>query len=133
MTYLGKVTITEKIGTQGTTNLVSSSAASAGIIYFTPKQGFGSYYLRTIMATTNALNAGFIQLYNVTSGTYVHIGGPSILQLSTSNTTPTTLTSVELSTATNFDNVSASIYEVQYYGSGSSPITIHYGSEIYKF
>lgn len=119
------------IGMYDSSTVTSSAPKTVGSAYFVPSESTKTTYsLRTILATSTGSDVGFVQLYNVTSGAYVHIGGAGITVLSTSNTTPTFLQSVNLYGATNFNSSIASIYELQYYGSGSVHLTFHYGSEI---
>jgi hypothetical protein len=119
------------IGMYDSSTLTSSNPKTVGSTYFVPSESTkSSYVLRTILATSTGSDKAFVQMYNVTSGTYVHIGGIGVTVLTTSNTTPSFLESVNLYGATNFNSSSASIYELQYYGSGSVRLTFHYGSEI---
>jgi len=119
------------IGSYDSSAVTSSNPKTVGSTYFVPNESTkSSYALRTILATSTGSDKAFVQMYNVTSGTYVHIGGIGVTVLTTSNTTPSFLESVNLYGATNFNSSSASIYELQYYGSGSIHLTFHYGSEI---
>jgi hypothetical protein len=121
------------IGMYDSSTVTSSNAKTVGSTYFDPTENNSvTWKLRTILATTIGSNTAIVKLYNVTSGAYVHIGGAGITTLSTSNTTPTKIDSVNLYGATNFYTSSVAIYELQYYGNGSSPITIHYGSELIR-
>lgn len=89
---------------------------------------------RTIVSTTTGSNFVVVALFNVTSQSYVHIGGPGITGLSSSNTTPTLISSsVNLLTAINFNSSSAAIYETQIYGVGTNPISVTYGSTLNFF
>lgn len=104
---------------------------SCGAAYFVPGEHYtNSGLLRAIVSTSTGSNAVIVQLYNATSQSYVHIGGPGVIGISSSATTPTLITSSNLLSATNFNPLTASVYEVQVYGSGITPISILYGSEM---
>ena len=108
-----------------------TTADDCGAAYFVPAEHLTTNgQLRTIVSTTTSSNYIYVQLFNITSQSYVHIGGPGITTIVTNSTTPTLLTSSNLLTATNFSTVSSSIYELQIYGSGSGPTSILYGAEL---
>ena len=137
MTYIGNLSgaglILQSQYVGGYSVSMLTTATSAGSTYFQPSQGDpNNWILKTIVSIDTGSNAVVVTSYNVTSGTYVHIGGPGITALSTSNTTPTILQSVNLVNATNFNRNDGSIYELQYYGSGVGPTSVHYGSEILR-
>lgn len=99
----------------------SVSPLIGGQAYFVPSEhNSTNVRVRAILSTTTTACMAFFRLYNITSGSYVHIGGPGITELSSSNTTPTLLSSSNLTTATNFNMLTASIYEAQLYSATSS-------------
>ncbi len=99
----------------------SVSPLIGGQAYFVPAEHKSTdIRLRVILSVTTGSNTAHFKLYNVTSGTYVHIGGPGITGLSSSNTTPTLLSSSNLVTAINFNLLTSSIYEAQLYSATSS-------------
>jgi hypothetical protein len=111
------------IGSYASTTLTSSSPQVAGQTALDRTEFFnvGNIYLRNILSTTTGSVTASLMLFNISSGSYVHIGGPSITILSTSNTTPTIKQSVNLLNATNFITGSeANVYEVQIYVSTGS-------------
>lgn len=83
--------------------------------------GLTSVRVRAIMSTDGTANhTGSLQIYNLTSGSYVDlIDTPSTGKYFTiTGSTPTLVTSSNLlSGITNFDNISTSIYEVRVSGS----------------
>lgn len=79
----------------------------------------GSIFLRAIVSTTTASNIAYVRLWNITSGSYVHIWGPDVLEMATTATTPEFLESDPLWTATNFTQAAGAVYEVQLYTSSS--------------
>lgn len=119
------------IAAMNTTTTTASNLQTLGSAYFVPSEhNSTTWYLKTILAANAITNTAYVRLYNITSGAYVEIGGTGVTALSTSNTTPTVLSSSNLKTAVNFNPSTASIYELRFYGSGSTPITTHYGAEI---
>lgn len=119
------------VGSYVATSATSSNAQVAGQALLSPHEvPMRSTVLRTILSTTNASVTSSVQLWNVTSGAFVHIGGAGITTLNTVSTTPVTLTSVELSTATNFSSTSAAIYEVRTYIATGSASSVH-GSSMF--
>jgi hypothetical protein len=85
-----------------------------------------SIILRGVLSTFTSSITATLKLYNITSGAYVEIGGPNITTLSTTNTTPTLVQSVNLLTATNF-GTGSNIYETQVYTSDIT-IQVYHGS-----
>jgi len=84
-------------------------------------------FARIIMSTDNTVNfTGSIQIYNLTSGSYVDIKDISGKFLYATSGTPTLITSSNLyAPGTNFNTSSTSIYEVRI--SGSSPNNLIFG------
>lgn len=120
------------LGSYTVSTATSSNPQAVGGGYMVPSEHrLSEVYLRTILSTTTGSDTALAQLFNVTSGALVHIGGTDITEISTSNTTPTNIQSVDLTSATNFDISTASVYEVRLYGTGStSPTTIIHNSEL---
>jgi hypothetical protein len=111
------------IGSYTSTTQTSSNPQSAGQAALDRTEFYNTQniYMRNILSTTTGSVTASVMLYNVTSGSYVHIGGAGITILSTSNTTPTIKQSVNLLGATNFiTGSSANIYEVQVFVSTGS-------------
>jgi hypothetical protein len=122
--YVGKYTATY-ITTSATPEVVGGG-------YVAPSEHpTTNCYLRSILSTNTGSNTAYVQLFNITSGALVHIGGAGITTLSTSNTTPTMLQSINLFGATNF-SVGNAVYEVRIFGTGSvwTPLTLHHTSEL---
>jgi len=100
----------------GTAGIFSNDSATPIVIGAFPfrfdsyiLEGLQSINLEVILETTNSLNTAQIQLFNVATASYVNISGGTIL--STTNTSPTLLTSNDIKSllsggATNF------VYEV---------------------
>ena len=119
------------VGSYATSTAEIGSPQVVGAGYFVPDQHLSvTCKLISILATTDAVvNAATVKLFNVTSGSFVEIGGSGIEFLELSEADATQIESVDLFTATNFGSTD-SIYQVQVYGTGSSPTTIHYSSEL---
>lgn len=118
------------IGSYTSTTQTASNPQIAGQAYFSPIEApRREVVLRAILSTTTGSVTGSLQLYNITSGSYVHIGGAGITEISTSQITPTMKESVNLVGATNFSTSSA-IYEVRVYISTGSQSVIH-GSSMF--
>ena len=119
------------LGSYTLSTATSSNPQVVGGGYLVPSEhSLNSVIFRSILSTTTGSDAAIVQLYNLTSGALVHIGGASSTQISTSSITPANVQSVELTTATNFDLTTPSVYEVRVFGSGSaSPITVIHNSE----
>lgn len=75
---------------------------AVGQIIFNPTNYSGSVKLSAALSATGPASASIV-LYNIGTSQYVHIGGPGVTTLSTTNTTPTIKESVDLKGATNFD------------------------------
>lgn len=119
------------IGSYCSTNATSSNPEVAGQAYLDiteiPNK---SIVLRSILSVTTGSATAYVQLYNMNSNSYVEIGGPGINELSTTNTYPTNLNSVELLEAANFDIVAGTMYEIRVYVSTGSQNVIH-GSSMF--
>lgn len=121
----------QSLGGYAISTATSSNPEAIGGGYFVPSEhNQMNCVFRAVLSTTTGSNTGFVQLYNVTSGALVEIGGTGVTTLSSNSTTPIMLQSVNLLTATNFNPVTSSVYEVRIYGSGSSPITTLINSEL---
>lgn len=129
----GPITLSSSAGVYGRLNLsaystttnTSSNPLVCGQNEWAPSDwGFGevssSVVFKAILSCLSSGETAFVSLYNASTAGYVHIGGPGVTVLSTSLQTPTKLTSVNLSGATNFSTSSAQIYEVQLYSSTGS-------------
>jgi len=112
------------------TNATSSNPAIVGQIFFNVNEVQNkTINFRTVLSTTNGSAMATLQLFNLTSGSFVHIGGPNILALSSSSTTPNMLQSVNLMTAANF-NLTSSVYEVRVHTQTGTQSAIHGGSQM---
>lgn len=80
--------------------------------------------LRTIFAVTSPPQTASLRLYNLTSASYVHIGGAGLIDIFSTASNPTFITSSNLVGATNFSTASA-LYEVQISSSLSGSAIIH--------
>jgi hypothetical protein len=110
------------IGRYTSTNNTLSNPEVCGQNYWDPDDwGFvpnsSSVFLQAILSAQMGSGTSFLRLWNATAGAYVEIGGPGITEISTSQTTPTRLLSVDLTGALNFLTSSAQVYEVQIYTS----------------
>jgi hypothetical protein len=92
--------------------LSSVISTTLGQVIFPANEYTGSLTLRGVISSNNATNTGSIQLYNVTSGAYVDIGGPGVKHLSVTGTIPTIIQSVNLISASGFSSSSQAIYEL---------------------
>lgn len=102
------------------TSTIVTSAVACGQGWFEPTEvPTGSIYFRVILSTTTGSNTAYVQLFNITSQSYVHIGGPGITDLSSSAITGSKVQSVALGAATNW-STGSSVYEVQIFTSSSS-------------
>lgn len=118
------------VGSYVATSATASNAQVAGQAYLsTSEVPSRNIRLRTILSTTNASVTSSVQLWNVTSGSFVHIGGAGVTELTTVSTTPVLLTSSNLLTTTNFSTGSA-IYEVRVYIATGSASAVH-GSSMF--
>lgn len=119
------------IGSYVSTTQTSSNPQVAGQTYLSLTEvPRNNVFLRSVLSTTTGSATGSLQLYNVTSGAFVHIGGAGITAISTSQITPTTKESVNLINATNFSLNTGAIYEVRVYISTGSQSVIH-GSSMF--
>lgn len=120
------------LGSYTISEATSSNPQAVGGGYFVPSEhNTNTCVFRAVVSTTTASNSAVVQLYNITSGAFVEIGGTGITELSSTANTPTNVESVNLLNAINFDPSSAAVYEVRVYGSGSaSPITTFMNSEL---
>lgn len=109
-------------------NATDSSPEAVGQYSLDTNLYTGSIYARFTLATTNAAYSASIQLANISLGQLVEIGGPGITKLTTNNTTPTLLQSVDLKTAGNFTSGEA-IYEVRVFTENSSAQAVVGGGE----
>jgi len=109
-------------------NATDSSPEAVGQYSLDTNLYTGSIYARFTLATTNAAYSASIQLANISLGQLVEIGGPGITKLTTNNTTPTLLQSVDLKTAGNFTSGEA-IYEVRVFTQNSSAQAVVGGGE----
>lgn len=75
----------------------------------------GTLQLRGILSTTNPSAQSRMRLWNLTSASYVEIGGPGVIELATSNLTPTLVSSVDLIQAVNFSSTTQALYELHLY------------------
>jgi len=107
-----------------------TSSTTVGQVIFPANQFTGSIVLHGIVANSLSTATGSIQLYNVTSGSYVEIGGPGITHLSVSGTNPTIITSVDLISASNFNSSSQAIYELQVSSSNAGSYGFFGGFEL---
>ena len=112
------------------TSVDSTISTSVGQIIFPANEFSGSLTLRGVIANSNSLATGSIQLFNITSGTYVHIGGPGVTHIYSTGTIPTIVNSVNLYNAANFNNVAQSVYELQASSSNGLYTTILGGFEL---
>ena len=92
--------------------LSSVTSTTLGQVIFPANEYTGSLTLRGVIYSNDATNTGSIQLYNVTSGAYVDIGGPGVKHLSVTGTIPTIIQSVNLISASGFSSSSQAIYEL---------------------
>lgn len=108
------------IGSYTATTLTSSNPQVAGQAVVSQSEvPSASIILRSVLSTTTGSVTASLRLFNVNSGTYVHIGGVGVTTLDTVSTTPQQLQSVNLISATNF-GTGSNIYEVQVHiGTGS--------------
>jgi hypothetical protein len=109
------------VGSYKTTTLESGSAEIAGQAYFDPTEHQNnSVVFRAVLSTNSSSAEAFVKLFNVTSNSFVEIGGTGVISMSVSSSVSTKIQSVELLTATNFYPTTAAIYEVHLYTSTGS-------------
>jgi hypothetical protein len=123
------------IGRYTTTTNTSSNPQACGQNAWNPKDwgfvsGSSSVTLQAILSAQTGSASAFVKLYNVTSGVYVDIGGTGVTALSTSNTTATKMTSVNLAGVNGFYLFGEQIYEVQIYTSVTASTTFLGSSEL---
>lgn len=90
-----------------------TNSTTVGQVIFPANQFTGSLVLYGVIANSLSTATGSIQLFNVTSGAYVEIGGAGITHLKVSGSNPTIITSVDLISASNFNSSSQAVYELQ--------------------
>lgn len=118
------------IGSYTATTATSSNPQVAGQAYLARHEvPARSVILRTILSTTDAAVTASVQLWNITSGSFVEIGGTGVTTLTTTSTTPVALSSSNLINATNFSPVFG-IYEVRVYVATGSASAVH-GSSMF--
>lgn len=105
------------------TTIMTSSVAIGQFAFVPSEVPTSSILLRAILNTVTASNFAYVKLYNITSGSYVGVGGSTNFVLSSSLTTPTKIESVNLSTATNW-STGSSLYQLELYSSSSLTPTI---------
>lgn len=91
----------------------ATNTTTAGQVIFPANQFTGSIVLHGVISNQLSTATASIQLYNVTSGAYVDIGGTGIKHIAVSGTVPTIISSVDLISASNFNSSSRAIYELQ--------------------
>jgi hypothetical protein len=107
-----------------------TNSTTVGQVIFPANQFTGSIVLHGVIANSLSTATGSVQLYNVTSGSYVEIGGPGITYLSVSGTNPTIITSVDLISASNFNSSSQAVYELQVSSSNAGSYGFFGGFEL---
>jgi hypothetical protein len=108
----------------------STSSITVGQVIFPANQFTGSLVLHGVIANQLSTATGSIQLYNVSSGSYVEIGGAGITHLFSSGNVPAIITSVDLISATNFNSSSEAIYELQVSSSNGASYGFFGGFEL---
>lgn len=108
----------------------NTSDTTAGQVIFPANQFTGSLVLHGVIANSDSTATGSVRLYNVSSGSYVHIGGVGNTYLSVSGTSPTIVTSVDLISASNFNSSSQAIYELQVSSSNGGSTAFFGGFEL---
>jgi hypothetical protein len=108
----------------------ATSDTTAGQVIFPANQFTGSIVLYGVIANSSATATGSVRLYNITSGSYVDIGGIGNQYLSVSGTTPTIVSSVNLISASNFNSSSQAIYELQVSSSNGASYGFFGGFEL---
>lgn len=99
----------------------SSQPLAVGQVAFPANEFTGSSLtLRAILSNTAVSGVAAIKLYNLNNLSFVHIAGPSQLELSVTGTTPTLVQSVNLVSASNFNTSSLALYELQLFSSTGS-------------
>lgn len=95
-----------------TTNNTASNPETVGQLSFDPQEYTGPVRLRTILAATTGSVTASVRLLNVTSGSFVEIGGAGTTTIGSTNEIPTIVESVNLRDAQNFA-IDSAIYELQ--------------------
>ncbi len=108
----------------------NTNSTTVGQVIFPANQFTGSIVLHGVVANSISTATGSIQLYNVTSGAYVEIGGSGVTHISVSGTNPTIITSVNLISASNFNSSSQAIYELHVSSSNGSSYGFFGGFEL---
>lgn len=117
------------IGYYVSTTATSSNPQVAGQTVLSQSEiPTSSVVLRGVLSSTTSSTTASIRLYNVTSGSFVHIGGAGVTTLNTVSTTPVQIQSVNLFTATNF-GTGSNIYEVQVYTATGSQQAVFGGAQ----
>lgn len=111
----------------------ATSTTTAGQVIFPANQFTGSIVLQGVIANQLSTATGSIRLFNVSSGSYVEIGGAGITHLKVSGSTPTIVTSVNLISASNFNSSSQAIYELQVSSSNPGSYAFFGGFELRPF
>lgn len=106
-------------------------AHEIGGFYFDPKEhGIDDVRIRTILSTITESNTASVKIYNATFNDYVAVDEQASLELSTTSSIPTAITSVNLANSKNFSVSCPCVYILHLYGNGQMPITLHYNTEI---
>lgn len=121
-----RLQVTDYASTQST----GSNPEVVGQVIFPADQFSGSLELRTILSTTILGTTASVKFWNLTSGTYVDIGGSGQTSLATSNLTPTIVNSVNLIGTNGFSTGSQSIYELHLFTSTGSATVYVGGAEL---
>jgi len=101
------------IGSYTATTLTSSNPQVAGQAVLSQSEvGSTDIRLRGVLSTTTGSATASLRLYNLTSASYVEIGGPGITTLFTLSQTPVEVQSINLLSAINF-GTGSNIYECQ--------------------
>ena len=87
-----------------------------------------SILFRSVLSTTGVATAS-VKLWNISSGSFVEIGGTGVTTLTTVSTTPRQVQSVNLLSAVNF-GTGSNIYEVQVFTQTGSISAVH-GSSMF--
>jgi len=111
----------------GAVTLASTASTMVGQFLYNPTE-FDTTptnaRLRAVFAVTAPPQTASLRLYNLTSASYVHIGGIGLIDIFSTASNPTFITSSNLVGATNFSTASA-LYEVQISSSLSGSTIIH--------
>lgn len=128
LTYSGSSVIATKFipaGFYASTTLTSSNPQVVGQTVVSQSEvNNTSILLRSVLSTTDGSKTATIKLWNISSASYVEIGGTGVTTLTTVSTTPVQVQSVNLLSAINF-GTGSNIYEVQVYIQTGSVSAIH--------